>query len=146
MRFDDILEHIGVFGPYQLRMYLVLCIRPFISALITFSYVFLTGSSDHWCSTPDLDAVVNCTQWSLNEEECIEARKSIAIPVSPKTGEYLSCVQYNLTGFEPDDWYPGWETANVTNLNVTMACDAGWMYDTSRFETTIITDVSIYQK
>ena len=139
MRFEEILEHIGVFGPYQLRIYLILCIRPFCNALITFSYVFLSGTSDHWCSPPDND-IVNCTQWSLGEDECMEAKKSAAIPLSD-SDEYESCTKYNLTGIKPEEWYPGWVTSDVTND--TMACDAGWTYDTSQFKTTIITDVSI---
>ena len=138
MRFDDILKHVGGFGPFQWRVYLPLCLRGFCSGMVTLSFVFIAGQSDHWCSTPNPD-IVNCTKWSLDEKECIEAKKSVAIPVT-NDGEYESCVQYNLTGFEPEDWYPGWETVNITNA--TTSCDAGWAHDTSQFTATIVTDVS----
>ena len=141
MIFEDILEKIGVFGRFQQRLYLIICLRTFCSGLVTILHVFLAGQDDHWCRTPDLD-IVNCTKWSLDENECIEAKKSVAIPLAGPGSdyEYENCDRYNLTGFEPGDWFPGWVTSDFTND--TLECDAGWVYDTSQFKTTIVTDVS----
>ncbi|XP_072014759.1 organic cation transporter protein-like [Amphiura filiformis] len=142
MIFEDILEKIGVFGRYQQRLYLALCLRTFCSAMITLMHVFLAGEMDHWCQTPELD-IVNCTKWSLDKDQCIEAKRSVAIPPagSDSSYEYENCKRYNLTGIEPSDWFPGWVTSDVTND--TLQCDAGWVYDTSQFKTSIVTDFDL---
>ncbi|XP_072014760.1 organic cation transporter protein-like [Amphiura filiformis] len=142
MIFEDILEKIGVFGRYQQRLYLAICLRTFCSGMVTFMHVFLAGEMDHWCQTPELD-IVNCTKWSLDEDQCIQAKKSVGIPLagSDSSYEYENCKRYNLTGIEPSDWFPGWVTSNVTDD--TLQCDAGWVYDTSQFKTSIVTDFDL---
>ncbi len=142
MIFEEILDQIGVFGRYQQRLYLVFCFRAFCSGVVTISHVFFAGEMTHWCQTPELD-IVNCTKWSLDEQQCNEAKRSFAIPPSSSesaTYEYATCARYDLTGIEPSDWYPGWDTSDVTNE--TLECNAGWIYDTSQFKTSIVTDVS----
>ena len=145
MAFDDILESIGVFGRLQQRIYLAVCWREFCCGMITIIHVFLAGQDDHWCKTPDLD-FVNCTKWSLGETKCLEAKKSVSIPLTETKADYdyENCVRYNLTGFEPTDFFPEWETYDLTND--TLECDAGWVYETSQFKTTIVSDVSFDQK
>ena len=141
MAFEDILEKIGVFGCLQQRIFLAICWHSFCSAMVTIIQVFLAGKDDHWCKTPDLD-IVNCTKWSLDENKCLEAKKSVSIPLAEPGSDYdyKNCVRYNLTGLEPTDWLPGWMTSDFTND--TLECNAGWVYDTSQFKSTIITDVS----
>ena len=141
MAFEDILESIGVFGRLQQRIFLAVCWRLFCSGMVTIIHVFFAGKDDHWCKTPDLD-IVNCTKWSLDENKCLEAEKSIFIPLAkPRSDyDYENCIRYNLTGLEPTDWSPGWMTADLTND--TLECNTGWVYDTSQFKTTIISDVS----
>ena len=143
MAFEDILESIGVFGRLQQTIYLAVCLRSFCSALVTIVHVFLAGQNDHWCKTPDLD-IVNCTKWSLDENECLEAKKSVSIPLAESGSDYdyENCVRYNVTRLEPTDWSPGWMTSDLTND--TLKCNAGWAYDTSQFKTTIISDVSFW--
>ena len=141
MAFEDILESIGVFGRLQQRIFLAVCWRSFCSAMVTIIHVFFAGQDDHWCKTPDLD-IVNCTKWSLDGNECLEAKKSVSIPLAEPGSDYdyENCVRYNLTGLEPTDWSPGWMTSDLTND--TLDCNAGWVYDTNQFKTTIISDVS----
>ena len=141
MAFEDILESIGVFGRLQQRIFLAVCWRSFCSAMVTIIHVFFAGQDDHWCKTPDLD-IVNCSKWFLDENECLEAKKSVSIPLAEPGSEYdyENCVRYNLTGLEPTVWSPGWMTSDLTND--TLDCNAGWVYDTNQFKTTIISDVS----
>ena len=40
-----------------------------------------------------------------------------------------------------EEWYPGWNITDYTNI--TMECDVGWVYDTSQFKTTVISEVSL---
>ena len=46
------------------------------------------------------------------------------------------CARYNVSGVE---FYPG---SNSSVFDETLKCDAGWEYDLSQYESTIITDVS----
>ena len=140
MAFDDILESIGVFGRLQQRIYLGLCWREFCSGMVTIIHVFLAGQGDHWCKSPNLETV-NCTKWSLDENTCLQAKKLVSVPMAKtKSDVYENCVMYNLTGFEPMDLFPDRLTSVLTND--TLECNAGWVYDTSQFQTTIVSDVS----
>ena len=142
MQFDEVLKDVGGFGPFQWRIWLGTCLVFFCGVMFNLAQVFLGGESDHWCLAPELDAF-NCTRWSLDEAQCTETTKSIAIPLSKDSNlkyEYENCVRYNLTGVNLEDWYPGWNITDYTN--VTMECDSGWVYDTTQFKTTIISEVS----
>ena len=134
MHFDQILPLLGSFGPYQKRVYFLLCLISIPGAWHKLGQVFLGGSVDHWCSTPELE-YVNCTYWELDEKQCKEAKRDAAIPISDD-GDFEKCVKYNLTGIV---FYPGINTTEYTNQ--TMSCSDGWDYDDSQYESTIITDV-----
>ena len=140
MHFDEIIKYLGAFGPYQKRVYFLLCLLSIPGAWHKLGQVFLGGKVDHWCATPQLDNTVNCTYWKLDEQQCLEAKRDAAIPPnSDPDGAFLyaRCEKYNLTGVP---FYPGIITTDYTNE--TLSCDAGWDYDTSQYESTIITDVS----
>ncbi|XP_053396544.1 organic cation transporter protein-like [Mercenaria mercenaria] len=51
--FDDILKEIGEFGPYQKRVYTLLCFPSFILSALLVVQVFLLGTPDHRCKLPD---------------------------------------------------------------------------------------------
>ena len=137
MHFDEILSLSDSFGPYQKRVYFLLCLLSIPRAWHNLGQVFLGGSVDHWCSTAEPD-YVNCTYWELDEKQCGEAKRDAAIPISAD-GKFEKCVKYNLTGIV---FYPGINTTAYTNH--TMSCSDGWDYDDSQYESTIITDVREY--
>ncbi|XP_072036718.1 organic cation transporter protein-like [Amphiura filiformis] len=136
MQFDQILDLLGPFGPYQKRVYFLLCLISIPGAWHKLGQVFLGGSVDHWCATPELD-YVNCTYWDLDQSQCADAKRDTAIPTDEE-GSYESCLKYNLTGVL---FYPGINTTDFTNQ--TQSCDAGWAYDDSQYESTIITDFNL---
>ena len=145
IQFDEILLDVGGFGPFQLRIWLGTCLVFFSAAMFNLAQVFLGRESDHWCLAPELDAF-NCNRWSLDETQCTEVTKSIAIPLSKYSDfkhEYEQCIRYNLTGVCLEEWFPGWNITDYTN--VTMECDSGWVYDTTQFKTTIISEVSLHR-
>ena len=136
MRFDEILNLLGSFGLYQKRVYFLICLVSIPGAWHKLGQVFLGGSVDHWCASPELD-YINCTEWSLDDSQCDQAKRDAAIPTDEE-GAYESCLKYNLTGVP---FYPGINTSDFTEE--TLSCDAGWDYDDSQYESTIITDVSM---
>lgn len=83
---------------------------------------------------------MNCTEWGYNTtEECQELKRSIGIPSNiSETGDvmYAQCSRYNLSGidyFRPD--------LDLSGRDV-VSCDAGWVYDRSVFQSSIVIDVS----
>ncbi|XP_030851380.1 organic cation transporter protein [Strongylocentrotus purpuratus] len=140
MKFDDIMITIGEFGRYQRRTYNLCCLFAFLTAFHLLASVFITGSADHWCKIPEWDEV-NCTEWGYNTtEECQELKRSIGIPSNiSETGDvtYAQCSRYNLSGidyFRPD--------LDLSGRDV-VSCDAGWVYDRSVFQSSIVIDFDL---
>ena len=111
MRFDDILVHLGAFGPYQRRVYFVMTLIAVPSALHTFSGVFLSAKTDYWCAAPEL-ADYNCSasslaSWLSGNSDCSSLKKNLSIPreVDQVSGEtrFAQCKRYNLTGVDLGD-------------------------------------------
>ena len=50
IRLDDILVQIGEFGPYQKRVFAVVCMIVFTASWQSMIIVFLAASVDHWCA------------------------------------------------------------------------------------------------
>lgn len=145
MEFDDILNDIGVFGRFQWRLYGGVFMCSVAGSVVNLAQVFVGGDMDHWCHAPELEHL-NCSsaEWPGGEQQCMEMMKSIAIPhATSSTDEYERCIRYDLTGVEAS-WTSslgGWETSDYTND--TIACDEGWVYDTSQFQTTIISEFDL---
>ncbi|PIK43918.1 putative organic cation transporter protein-like [Apostichopus japonicus] len=136
MKYDEIISHLGDFGPYQRRIYLLLSFPIFCSAWHLLVQVFLAGGSDHWCAESDW-ANTDCPfDWNTTAVECEEIKKYASIPVS-SDGSFSKCTKYNVSGLTFDsNGYDG-------SANETIACDEGWIYDRSQYKTTIITDFDL---
>lgn len=53
MDFDGVLAHVGHFGPYQLTMYILLCLPASLpSAWTAFNQVFVAAVPNHHCRVP----------------------------------------------------------------------------------------------
>ena len=139
MLLDEILVQIGEYGRFQKRVTFLIMIIAALSALTTFSTVFLSAKTDHWCS-PDVE--INCTAIGFDDyKQCNEFIKKASIPSSTKNGKviYEQCLRYNLESVT--DIY---EQANTTNDSIsTEACHSGWEYDRSQFKSTTVQEVSI---
>ena len=53
MRFDDIIGALGAFGPYQRRIYLLVCLMAGSTAFHSMTQVFMAGTTDHWCTVSE---------------------------------------------------------------------------------------------
>ena len=134
MHFDRILGLLGEFGPYQRRIFFLICLVSVPGAFHKLAQVFLGASSDHWCAVPEWDNQ-DCTAWNLTDAECELAKKNASIPQSDGEG-YDQCERYNVTGVS---FHPGLDPRNLS----VEGCLDGWVFDTSQYQTTIKTDVRV---
>lgn len=134
MKYDEIVSHLGDFGPYQRRIYFLLSLPIVCSAWALLVQVFLAGESDHWCAESDWRDSPCPSAWNVTDAECEHVKRASSIPVQ-SDGTYKSCVKYNVTGMTFD-------LSDPDVKNETMPCDEGWIYDKSLYKSTIIMDVS----
>lgn len=142
MKFDDILKSIGEFGPYQIRIYLMVCLIGVPVAMNQMAQVFLAARTDHWCAVEEWDSDVDeCADLTGDAYlGCIHKHRNASIPIEEDDdGKYYSqCQKFDANYPEWDDgYYAGKET------NETIDCDEGWVYDQSEYTRTIRTDVCI---
>uniref|UniRef100_A0A1B0BAM4 Major facilitator superfamily (MFS) profile domain-containing protein n=1 Tax=Glossina palpalis gambiensis TaxID=67801 RepID=A0A1B0BAM4_9MUSC len=62
MDFDQVLEEIGEFGPYQKTNYLLICLPVMFAAANSLSYVFTAGTPAYRCLVPECDSVQGDSQ------------------------------------------------------------------------------------
>merc|ERR1719232_1077299 len=63
--FDEVLKHLGEWGPYQKTLYFMLCIPACLpAAFLAFNQVFLSAEPKHWCSQPGLDEAAPDLNWT----------------------------------------------------------------------------------
>ena len=137
--FDELLNDIGPFGWFQIRIYAFKMLIGFIAAGPIVGIVFLAAVPNHWCAIPGLDRL-NISQ---------DARWNISIPLEERDGRIVhsQCKMYdrdysNLT--EKDVQYL------ITHGNLSEVpvreCKNGWLFDQSQYESTITGDVGIVEE
>ncbi|KAK7503322.1 hypothetical protein BaRGS_00005587, partial [Batillaria attramentaria] len=122
MHGEDLVHLIGEWGPYQLRLFLLLSLPIVMSGFQNMMTVVIFSAPAHRCKLPGLD---NDTYAIQNEAH--EALVSETIPVD-KDGAYDDCQMYT--------------DSEGTFGNGTYACHA-WVYDRSDFVSTIITQFDL---
>lgn len=149
MKFDDILQEIGEFGPYQMRVYALVCIIVFPVSWSTMLQVFAMADSNYWCKVPTWNSSA-CQNIGYGAEACSDGSllKITSIPLVNGTDsgdtQYQKCARYNDTDFSLllDLNSSGTVTSAYTPLDGKsrdiVPCDAGWAYDRSMFTRTII--------
>ncbi|XP_071501242.1 organic cation transporter protein-like [Diadema antillarum] len=137
MRFDDILEVLGSFGPYQRRVYFVVCVFAASTAFHSMTQVFIAEPTDHWCTVSYWEDE-NCREWNLTDSACEQAKKDSSIPVTYEDGEavYDECSMYNVTGYP---FYPSYD-ASQNGTQDPIPCQDGWEHDTSQLKSSIVMD------
>lgn len=135
MDYDGILQKIGEFGKYQKLVFLCLCLATIPGAFNNLTIVFLAAVPNHSCANP------STSQLHLDEATLL----NLTTPTEEKDGEivYSKCKSY-------DRDYSNWTLDNVTDILSLEAndrttsvkdCDHGWVYDTSTYTSTIVTEV-----
>lgn len=76
--FDDIFEYVGGFGPYQVSLFLLLCLAAFLGT-DTYYMNFIGYIMEYWCLVPELQNLPH------------DRQKYIAIPEN-KQGKHRSVL------------------------------------------------------
>ncbi|XP_058118107.1 organic cation transporter protein-like [Anopheles ziemanni] len=124
MAYDDILQHLGGFGRYQRRIYVLLCLPAISCAFHKLAGVFLLAAPDYRCRLP---YELENASYAMPPE-----RLTMAYPIDTLTKKYSTC-NYLDANFTEDYWTGGIPAGGVR------PCDH-WVYDRSKFESSTVTD------
>ncbi|XP_059485227.1 solute carrier family 22 member 1-like isoform X2 [Neocloeon triangulifer] len=136
--FDDVLEHVGGYGPYQRRLILLALPFNLVLTSVYFGHSFVALTPRHWCALPELDAAFNISSSNPGYVGDPGGYPSWAVPVDYLSGGISrpsQCQQYNVnftevlvTGAIPNNSWP------------TVACQQGWRYDYNHDYATIVSE------
>ena len=131
MEFNDVFQHIGDIGLYQILMYCIIGIISIINGLNNIGINFMAGHQEHWCSVPRLELFPH------------DVQKLVSIPSdSDDPDAYDTCFYYDLDyGNLTDEEIWNWDR-NYTQNASTLNCDA-WVFDQSVFISTINSKVGL---
>ncbi|TDH00701.1 hypothetical protein EPR50_G00191080 [Perca flavescens] len=121
--FDEILEEAGKFGPYQRRIFVMLCLSSIPFAGVYVGIVFQGFTPDHWCRDSAVVERRQACSWSLADS------RRLTVPVVNVSGglQQSSCEQYDV------DWNTttlGCDSQELDlSITPTTACKDGWEYD-----------------
>ncbi|KAH8312750.1 hypothetical protein KR044_012635 [Drosophila immigrans] len=128
MGYDDVIAHLGEFGRYQKRIYLLLCLPAIVCAFHKLAGVFLLARPDFRCLLP-FEHPASARFDSLPRHQW-----SLAYPNDSVTGKADTCVYYNLTYSE------GYLNGSVIQpANGTLQCSS-YVYDQSKYLNSAVTE------
>ncbi|XP_072178305.1 organic cation transporter protein-like [Diadema setosum] len=138
---DDILKDVGEFGPYQKRVFALVCTMVFSNSWMSMITVFLAASMDHWCKVASWEDF-DCSAYDLDAETCKEEMKVASIPANYSAdGQlvYEQCQMFNVSGV------PFTPHIDPTNYNSRpyIPCPDGWVYDTSQYKSSIVSEFDL---
>ncbi|EFX66628.1 hypothetical protein DAPPUDRAFT_302495 [Daphnia pulex] len=140
--YDDILEHLGQLGKFQLRTVLWLCVPALFPAFVTMSLTFTGGVPDYRCFVDGCDDVESQGQdgldyffppWLNNTIPGWEGESS-----STDNRIKRQCYVYNHTWNNVEECLAG---SNV-GIDQEIQCSE-WVYDDSIFGSTVVTDFEL---
>lgn len=131
MGFEELLDQVGGFGPFQLRNVVLLALPRILMPMHFLLPIFLAAVPAHRCALPDTP--VNFS----HQDPGLEAY----LPREPD-GSLSSCLRFTSPQALPnttlwEDWQSRGERQNET---ATVPCPQGWEYDHSEFSSTIATE------
>jgi len=138
--FDEVLKHIGEWGPYQMTLYFLLCIPACLpAAFLAFSQVFLSAEPKHWCRQPGLEEFGDSLNWSH--------KIHLGSPLKEKDGNfrlYDSCNMYKVDNWTKvlEDNEGAWPSEPSPSWAV-VPCSHGWEYDRSEYQSTLVTELDL---
>nr|XP_020462348.1 solute carrier family 22 member 7-like [Monopterus albus] len=127
MKFENILEEINGFGPFQIIIIVLLCAPRIVLPCHFLLNNFIAAVPRHRCDISTLDGgglFRNLTQ---------EQRLTVSVPVGGN-GDPKSCEMFAEPYFELLS-----NSSNSTDLP-TVQCQSGWVYDNSTFTSTLATE------
>ena len=158
--YDEVLEHIGELGPYQLRSFLVLLMPCFFFGLTIMSYTFTAGIPQYrsvlypfwyyilvweicliWLGFfCDFRCRVNgCDPLDIADTELVPHWLNHTVPWGESVPKLLrQCRRFNETWSDVDQCHTRTIDHNSAQL---IKCEDGWIYDSSNFHSSIVTEV-----
>ncbi|XP_050720191.1 organic cation transporter protein-like [Eriocheir sinensis] len=116
--FDDIFDHIGGFGRYQMVLFFVNCYMNVMLVFVYFGQIFMTLAPPHWCAPPEGLDHLNLTTDQLRD---------LTVPRDAATGAYEQCRRYDVDFAEVIETNASWHNTSWP----TTTCTHGWFYDYS---------------
>ncbi|XP_055853387.1 organic cation transporter protein-like [Episyrphus balteatus] len=130
MGYDDVITHLGEFGKYQKRIYLLVCLPGISCAFHKLAGVFLLAKPDFRCELPFEFGTNNATY------ELPDNIWQLAYPKDPLTGKYLTCEYYDV------DYSQGYLNGSAPPSSEGVSsvyCDK-YIYDRSQWENSAVTE------
>nr|XP_032803464.1 solute carrier family 22 member 1-like [Petromyzon marinus] len=145
--FDSLLQGIGEFGPFQHRVFAMLCLPCTLFAFQYLNIVFLGQVPEHRCRLP--------TETRRTSSRCGASLEAAHRNRSRASGSLedqwnLQCMRVNTTTWSDSNapcglapWGQGDEVPNVSFSGRLIACDHGWEFDTEKTGLTLVSEVGI---
>lgn len=132
MKFENILEEINGFGPFQIVLLILLWTPRIVLPCHFLLNIFIAAVPPHHCDISTLD------DGGLLENLTKEQRLTVSIPVR-EDGSFKSCEMFAEPQLHLMD------NSSDGEYLPTMHCQSGWVYDNSTFTSTLATEVQ-FQK
>ncbi|XP_059256389.1 solute carrier family 22 member 7 isoform X3 [Mustela nigripes] len=132
MRFEELLEQVGGFGPFQLCNVALLALPRVLLPMHFLLPVFLAAVPAHRCALPGAPANFS------HQDAWLEAH----LPREPD-GTLSSCLYFTHSQALPNTtfWGADQSPGQLEGEPSTAPCPQGWDYDRSEFSSTIATEV-----
>ncbi|XP_069192617.1 organic cation transporter protein isoform X2 [Procambarus clarkii] len=130
MNIDDILKEIGDFGPYQRRIYFLLCLPIIFVGAGNLAYVFIAATPQYRCLVPKCDC--NSTSPVYNETFV-----NFTIPYINASASYDECHRYQRLDDEDSCLPEDYSTINITD------CPEGQIFADDIYISTLVTEFNL---
>ncbi|KAI8503342.1 hypothetical protein Bbelb_191630 [Branchiostoma belcheri] len=136
VNYDLAMKYLGGFGPWQRRIFLLLCLPVAVGGLQVFAIVFLAFEPGFHCRVPQASfSGLNATPAEL---------LNATIPWELEDGEWRrsQCKRYsyNLPNATHNVTYRDFVEAHPAANRTQIKCDRGYEHDTSEYKSTVVTD------
>lgn len=124
MGYDEVLSHLGDFGRYQKRIYLLVCLPAISCAFHKLASVFIMAKPDYRCRLPVEFDNATFADWGAS------GQRELAYPMDELT-KTLSGCRYLLNNFT---------LGNVTGPSVVEQSCSEWIYDLSKYKSSTVVE------
>ena len=131
LQFDEALERVGGFGPYQVVILLIGLLSDGLLAMVNIAYVFLAYEPKFGCGSEYAFPYVNATR--LGKSNGTFSRETVPIWQVP----------YECDAYERNASSLGNLPNEDAEYTVQGACKS-WVYDTTTIDTSLVTEVRVH--